>query len=366
DHEASPLPPCIVEGQLKICQLAAERYPKCYYAWTMRHWLVEQLGRHWWNASLKYGFNHGYSHGHESNSNDSFSKHSRGHLINDPNSLLEPLVQELERMRAHMQRNVSDHSSLQHLQQCMIQLSGHWIVLQQRAQSEEQEEPERQRHQQPSSPLSSSPSSSHYVLQWSRKELQQRQHKRDQWFNLEAATTKASTIPSMPVMNHQRSAIRSVLPSAVATFILNASDDGDADQTMADEMASFRWVCHLWLYELKRTRNLIRIYPGHESLWYHLRFVYYGLRWLDSSEIDTAPVFVLGENMKDANQGSKNQDSDHNLLVSPTTEGAFVDQLLKQKEGLSLLDEGKDEQQRYCAERYLDWVRRLDMDIEGA
>ncbi|KAG0331342.1 Protein prenyltransferase alpha subunit repeat-containing protein 1, partial [Podila horticola] len=127
DHETVPLDPTIVEAQLQVCHRAAERYPKCYYAWTMRHWLVEQLGKHWWLASMENG---------------------SGTIQNE---LLEPLEWELDRMRSHMDRNISDHSTQQHLQQCMLQLGGRWVVQQAPVIGERD-----------------------MVLQWSRKELAQR------------------------------------------------------------------------------------------------------------------------------------------------------------------------------------------------
>ncbi|KAG0289750.1 Protein prenyltransferase alpha subunit repeat-containing protein 1 [Linnemannia gamsii] len=101
DHRTVPLNPLTVEGQLKICQEAADRYPKCYYAWTIRHWLVEHLGVHWWKASL-------VSHGAPA-----------ADVEKDEDYTLMPLEREFERMKCHTRRNVSDHSGQQHLQQCM-------------------------------------------------------------------------------------------------------------------------------------------------------------------------------------------------------------------------------------------------------
>ncbi|KAG0049694.1 hypothetical protein BGZ83_005498 [Gryganskiella cystojenkinii] len=104
--ETTPLPPAVLEEHLKICHQAAERYPKCYYAWTMRHWLVQELGRHWWAASFS----------------DQAQQLDRQH------ENLVPLEKEYERMKDHMARNISDHSTQQHLQQCLLQLSGKWTV----------------------------------------------------------------------------------------------------------------------------------------------------------------------------------------------------------------------------------------------
>ncbi|KAG0030011.1 Protein prenyltransferase alpha subunit repeat-containing protein 1 [Podila clonocystis] len=198
DHKTVPLDPTIVEEQLRVCHQAAERYPKCYYAWTMRHWLVEQLGKHWWQASTD---------GSET-------------VLDE---LLEPLEKELDRMRSHMDRNISDHSTQQHLQQCMLQLGGRWVV-----------------HQMPVT------GEKDMVLQWSRKELARRRKKKQE-------------------LGISKSLVQNVLQTKDTP-----------------RKGSYAWVVRLWAAELERIRQLIESYPGHESLWYHLRFVYYGLRWLDS------------------------------------------------------------------------------------
>ncbi|KAI8605936.1 hypothetical protein EDD21DRAFT_87814 [Dissophora ornata] len=332
DHATKPLDPSIIEQQLKICHLAAERYPKCYYAWTMRHWLIEQLGRHWWIASLSIT---------NTQTQIQAQAQAQAQTQNDRPSLLGPLQEEFERMKIHMQRNVSDHSTQQHLQQCMIQLSGKWIV--QRVTEPLEGSSQLQNG---SIPLTSTsvPGSQEVVLQWTRSELAARRQRRDEW--CKARENEAREQPTV-----YRSSIKSILPAATFDKDEGATPLGeDEDNTRA----SFPWVAKLWISELARTRDLITTYPGHESLWYHLRFVYYGLRWLDC-EID----FDDSRNTMEA--ASKKEDERQTLFVSPASEKRFVEQLLLHD--TPCLGEEDQEKQREWADRHLVWVDRLEAAV---
>ncbi|KAG0087776.1 Protein prenyltransferase alpha subunit repeat-containing protein 1 [Podila epicladia] len=270
DHETVPLDPTIVEEQLRVCHQAAERYPKCYYAWTMRHWLVEQLGKHWWQAST-------------------------GGSETVPDELLEPLELELDRMRSHMNRNISDHSTQQHLQQCMLQLGGRWVVQQTPVTGEKD-----------------------MVLQWSREELARRRMRK-----------RELEISRSPVQN-----------------VLQTKD--------RPRKGSYAWVVHLWATELERIRGLIESYPGHESLWYHLRFVYYGLRWLDS---ETSVPFggrdVMATEVKPE-------------FVSQATEDAYVQTIIwghktnASAEGDQIIALDTDSRELHLCKHYLSFVSHLD------
>ncbi|KAF9112234.1 Protein prenyltransferase alpha subunit repeat-containing protein 1 [Mortierella sp. AM989] len=309
DHETVPLDPTVVEEHLKVCHLAAERYPKCYYAWTMRHWLVEHLGRYWWAASLQ----------------------SRGDITKN-HTQLQPLIDEFKRMKTHMQRNISDHSTHQHLQQCMVQLSGKWVVQQSHSLKEQNQQ------------SSGSMESSETILQWTRSELATRRKKRDDWYDaLEIQAYGAST-----------AIFKSAIKSAVPDITENGEDDIDIDAGEID-WASFSWVVKLWILELRRTRSLIKAYPGHESLWYHLRFIHYGLRWLDC-ELDFGDNQSVNTMEREAEKGSK-------LFVSSATEDVFVEQLLlyEAAEGDILMEHDRQKQSQF-SENYLRWVRRLCLD----
>ncbi|KAF9389773.1 Protein prenyltransferase alpha subunit repeat-containing protein 1 [Podila verticillata] len=270
DHETVPLDPTIVEEQLQVCHQAAERYPKCYYAWTMRHWLVEQLGKYWWQASV-----------------------DNGSPIQDV--LLEPLERELSRMRSHMDRNISDHSAQQHLQQCMLQLGGRWVV---------QEVPVA--------------GGKDMVLQWSRQELARRRKRKE-----EVGITKST--------------VQNVL------------------ETKDPRKGSYAWVVHLWVTELGRIRGLVELYPGHESLWYHLRFVYYGLRWLDSETL----VPAGSEDSIDKEVEAE--------FVSHATEEAYAQTIFRGREtnanagarAEQTVENTRDLQSHLCRQ-YLLFVRQLD------
>ncbi|CAO3575111.1 unnamed protein product [Mortierella alpina] len=297
DHATVPIEPSVVEAHLQACHLAAERYPKCYYAWSMRHWLVEQLGRHWWEASLC----------------------SAGSLNIDR---LRPLEQEFKRMKEHMERNISDYSTQQHVQQCMIQLGGQWVV--QTLHGKEQ----------------LSYSRTEMVLQWTRRELTMRQQARERRYREQLERYQSGEELSVRI---RRSAVRNAMHSTRANLPF--------------VRASFPWVAKMWVAELEWTRDLIGRYPGHESLWYHLRFIYYGLSWLDCETSDLQECRIK-ENVEDV----EDVEVLHRMIVSPDTETAYVDQVLDQAEAQSTTAQGNAEaveEQKRCARNYLAWVGLL-------
>ena len=155
--------------------------------------------------------------------------------------------------------------------------------------------------------------------------------------------------------------------------------DGQAEGSfsLALARASFAWVVRLWVSELERTRDMVRTYPGHESLWYHLRFVYYGVCWLDSEsalllgssdaviggnkEVRIEDEDVEGEHAEDEEE----KDEGEEWFVSLASERAFVEGLLT---GIGTGDEekaaeesGPEKLQRVLADKYLTWVERLDL-----
>ncbi|KAG0215658.1 Protein prenyltransferase alpha subunit repeat-containing protein 1 [Mortierella sp. GBA30] len=320
DHETIPLDPSIVDVHLKACHLAAERYPKCYYAWSMRHWLVEHLGRHWWKASLML-----------SSSNSINSKRRRddeGFFSELELDCMRPLEQELERMRAYMQRNVSDHSTQQHLQQCMIQLSGQWIV-----------------QRMVYDPVTSSSSAPEIVLQWTRGELARRQRaRRDQ-----------NRRDRSSLGRKYQSAIKSIVRVRRTQIVTSEVDSSGKESPRA----SFPWVVKMWLEELERTRDMIRTYPGHESLWYHLRFVYYGLRWLDC---ETEGL----EGLQDESvKSGEHEDYGVDDFVTQDTEAEFVVQVLSRSRPTECdADVDAMEEQGRCGKKYLDWVGSLSVEAD--
>ncbi|KAG9070538.1 COPII coat GTPase [Linnemannia hyalina] len=379
DYRTVPLDPLVVEGQLKICQDAAERYPKCYYAWTMRHWLVEHLGVHWWKASLVR---------HEAAvvstavvaGDEGKMKCDQGQKQDDE-YYLTPLEREFERMKRHMERNVSDHSGQQHLQQCMTQLSGQWIV-----QRKVQE----------------SMSNVEVALQWTREELMSRRQRRR---TAVAGTRTKAGVRSRKMKQREgkenqeeertemqgetragsrQSAIRRQV-QGLSSFSLVSSGssggDGQAEGSLPLTLAraSFAWVVRLWVSELERTREMVRTYPGHESLWYHLRFVYYGVCWLDSETellLDSSDGFVGGNRevrIEDEDVGEQAGDEEEEeeeegeeWFVSLASERAFVEGLLTGKgtedeEKAAEESGGPEKLQGALADKYLAWVERLDL-----
>ncbi|KAF8945938.1 Protein prenyltransferase alpha subunit repeat-containing protein 1 [Haplosporangium gracile] len=382
DHNTVPLDPLVVERQLKICQEAAERYPKCYYAWTMRHWLVEHLGVHWWKASLARHETPVAPAGGGDGSGVSDAEQQ------DDDYYLTPMEREFERMKNHMQRNVSDHSGQQHLQQCMIQLSGQWIV-----QRKVQE----------------SMSNVEVALQWTRKELASRRQRRrivgtshrrmKQQVRKESQEEEKKEMQGRAQTGSRLSAIRSqvqdlslfsVVSSSAA--ITDGSDEdngkqGEEEQSLlALARASFPWVVRLWVSELERTRDMVRTYPGHESLWYHLRFMYYGVCWLDS-ETELLPgsgdvgdnsdcIEDRGENedVEEEEQGGNVEEEGDEWFVSLASERAFAEGLLTgigigigigEDEAEEAPEESDPEKlQRALADKYIAWVERLDLGCQ--
>ncbi|KAG0339981.1 hypothetical protein BG004_006591 [Podila humilis] len=203
-----------------------------------------------------------------------------------------------------MDRNISDYSTQQHLQQCMLQLGGQWVV---------QQAP------------SMVPGGKSIILQWTRKELAQRRRRRQNH-------------------GHSKSVVQEVLQQ----------QQQQADETVL--RGSYAWTVRLWGTELTRIRGLIESYPGHESLWYHLRFVYYGLRWLDSEE--TTSHGTMGQ--QEPSGGHK----EYQEYVRPETEATFVQTILQKQHCLGATqkndDTSKDLQSRLC-EQHLEFVRHLDI-----
>src|SRR5438128_1389424 len=73
------------KNELLLAQRAAELYPKNYYAWNYRHWIVSLI------------------------------PHNSYNLLED----------ELQNMKQWVQRNVSDYSGIQHRQRCLTLLTRH-------------------------------------------------------------------------------------------------------------------------------------------------------------------------------------------------------------------------------------------------
>ncbi|KAF9925581.1 hypothetical protein FBU30_004666 [Linnemannia zychae] len=132
--------------------------------------------------------------------------------------------------------------------------------------------------------------------------------------------------------------------------------------------ASYPWVVHLWVSELERVREMVQTYPGHESLWYHLRFLYYGVRWLDS-ETDLLYCCTSSNGNDEQRTDTENEDNEEGWFVSLTTEQSFVEDLLSKLKGSG--QQGQDSslsletdlqmQQKALASKYLSWVERLDI-----
>jgi hypothetical protein len=218
----------------------------------------------------------------------------------------------------------------------MIQLSGKWIV--QRVHPSQTN----------GSPV--------VVLQWTRNSLATRRQRKDQWFRENQEGSNGD----------QTSAViyKGAVKSAVAAMKTNVLDDDTWTMDVLDaegiQPASFPWVVSLWISELRRTRDLIRSYPGHESLWYHLRFVYYGLRWLDC-ETDFGGLEPSSHGV----DGALNKD-EYGLLASLGSVDSLLPKTSSPEDGDvartgNTLSEALEKQQDY-ANKYLTWVRRLDME----
>ncbi|CAG8635830.1 7710_t:CDS:2, partial [Dentiscutata heterogama] len=148
--------------EIPIIRRVAELYPKNYYAWTHRHWIISLLP------------------------------------IDSSNSI-SFLDDELLNMEKWVRTNVSDHSGFHHRQLCLI--------------------------------------------------------KKSQFYN-----------------------------STIATF-LGISRDNLLNQLPVPENLSSTKTDHiilLWFNEIRFTRDLILRYPGHETLWCHLRFLSVIWKWLSS------------------------------------------------------------------------------------
>ncbi|CAG8507187.1 168_t:CDS:2 [Dentiscutata erythropus] len=152
----------LIRLEIPIIRRVVELYPKNYYAWTHRHWIISLL---------------------PIDSSNSIS------LLDD----------ELLNMEKWVRTNVSDHSGFHHRQLCLI--------------------------------------------------------KKSQFYN-----------------------------STIANF-LGISRDNLLNQLPVPENLSSTKTDHitlLWFNEIRLTRDLILRYPGHETLWYHLRFLSVIWKWLSS------------------------------------------------------------------------------------
>ncbi|CAG8682107.1 14047_t:CDS:2 [Cetraspora pellucida] len=148
--------------EIPITRRVAELYPKNYYTWTHRHWIISLLPNY---------------------SSDSLSF----------------LDNELLNMEKWVRTNISDHSGFHHRQICLI--------------------------------------------------------KKSQFYD-----------------------------STIINF-LGISRDNLLSQIIVSENLSSTQEDHivlLWFNEIRFTRDLILKYPGHETLWYHLRFLSVTWKWLSS------------------------------------------------------------------------------------
>src|SRR5204863_4505590 len=75
--------------EIDITRRVAELYPKNYYAWTHRHWVLTKI------------------------SNDSLQSKSF-------------FLEEFKIMKIWVQKNIADYSGFQHLQRCLIRLSQYY------------------------------------------------------------------------------------------------------------------------------------------------------------------------------------------------------------------------------------------------
>ncbi|CAI2172382.1 10825_t:CDS:10 [Funneliformis geosporum] len=153
------------QHEIFISRRVAELYPKNYYAWTYRHWILQNIS----NNSLQ---------------SKSF------------------FDEELKIMKSWVQKNISDYSGFQHLQRCLIRLSKYY---------------------------DNSFGDLHGI---SRKDILER-------VNLQLQNQGLKNNNNLVVI--------------------------------------------LWYREIQFTKDLILRYPGHESLWYHLRFLSFGWIWLKLS-----------------------------------------------------------------------------------
>ncbi|KAG0223755.1 hypothetical protein BGW41_005374 [Actinomortierella wolfii] len=269
------------------------------------------------------------------------------HANSDNNGTLSPAQQsmmaEWQKMAEHVERNVSDHSSFQHFQYVLLKMSG-WYVVQECSSWSAWQADEGAKGKDETG----------VVLGWDRKALHTRRrsgrgriYALEQWF-------KQRQI-------HRQQQLDRLQRQAEPSMETVAEDDQREERLMQEH-----FVHKLWQREADRVKQLIKAFPGHETLWYHLRFVYYGLRWLDSGVADGESIVAAVATATEC--------------VSPTTERLFVQQILgKNFENVdvsqsgvvnnnneshmaspqSTLAEALEAQQEF-ANRYLTWINRLD------
>ncbi|CAB4394290.1 unnamed protein product [Rhizophagus irregularis] len=155
--------------EINITRRVAELYPKNYYAWTYRHWILLNI------------------------KTDSVQSKSF-------------FVDELKIMKIWVQTNISDYSGFQHLQRCLIRIGQYY----------------------------DNSFSDFYGI--SRRDILNKININTQLQNRDLKKNSRS-----------------------------------------DSIVS------LWYKEIQFTKDLILRYPGHESLWYHLRFLSFGWIWLKLS-----------------------------------------------------------------------------------
>ncbi|CAG8487218.1 2007_t:CDS:2 [Acaulospora morrowiae] len=148
------------KNEILIARRVAELYPKNYYAWTYRHWIITQL-----SIGAK-----------------------------------QFLDEELEDMKTWIETNVSDHSGFHHRQRCLV---------------------------------------------------------------------KMSQLYNENVIDFCGISRRDLLGMIVEKRMETAR---------IDESLAF-----LWFEEIQLTKGLILRYPGHETLWYHLRFLSFTWKWLNAA-----------------------------------------------------------------------------------
>jgi len=165
----------------------AELYPKNYYAWTYRYWILLNISN---NSSQSKSF----------------------------------LDEELRIMKNWVQKNISDYSGFQYLQRCLIRLSKYY---------------------------DNSFSDLHGI---SRKDILEKININIQ---LQNQNLKNNNLDS---------------------------------------------IVFLWYEEIQFTKDLILRYPGHESLWYHLRFLSFGWIWLKLSGYLNDLIKFKCDNDKEVNE----------------------------------------------------------------
>ncbi|KAG0266950.1 Protein prenyltransferase alpha subunit repeat-containing protein 1 [Actinomortierella ambigua] len=329
--DTTPLDIDLIERHLAACHRAAELYPKCYYAWTTRHWLVDQLSR-----TYKVPLAPFVNTAQVENTNESSAR--------DPlNPAQRSMIAEWQRMSEHVERNVSDHSSFQHFQHVLLKMSGryavhedpYWSARRPNGQNNDDAGTEAATGQRSLSRPTHNDGS--IALCWDREALRGRRHRHRGRIQAQEQQFESSSLSPQQ------------------------------QQQQGEE----RYVHTLWRSEADRVRRLVEDFPGHETLWYHLRFVYYGLRWLDSGVLD-------GEDIGATTTATSTE------YVTPETERFYVQRILghnveeeeeedqdtTEKEGANHSKNkvaahgvlvGALKAQEECSRRYLTWVNRLDL-----